>query len=295
MKTNTATDTDPIIRSLKTLAQDSPHLKDAAKLYEAILPLLRDADIRVGHVALTPEQARSKMEKGLPLLHDLDLELDMQSVRGLMLQLVRAIGKFGKGEQEGNGKTLRASAASRIRGALEEDRLDISEILTAVAAGKRDMVTSATQGIGLDSGLVRMLARNALKPAFRAWRRQLTPLAEKISWDKGSCFICGADAILAELHGNTQVKHLRCGQCGADWPFPRLQCMYCGNEDHTSLGYLYSENQAEKFRVEVCEKCKGYLKVIAAFSPTPPEILSVEDLATLHLDYIAQERGYTRR
>lgn len=47
-------------------------------------------------------------------------------------------------------------------------------------------------------------------------------------------------------------------------------------------------------RVEVCDKCHDYLKVIAAFHPTPPEMLPVEDLATLHLDYIARERGYGR-
>jgi hypothetical protein len=39
---------------------------------------------------------------------------------------------------------------------------------------------------------------------------------------------------------------------------------------------------------------QGYLKVIAAFTPTPPEMLPVEDFATLHLDYIAQKRDYRR-
>ena len=83
MKMRTANDTDPVIRSLKTLTQDSPHLKNAAGLYEAILPLLRDGDIHVGQVSLTPEQVCSKMEKGLPLLHGLDLEVDMESMRDL--------------------------------------------------------------------------------------------------------------------------------------------------------------------------------------------------------------------
>ncbi|MGE5172370.1 MAG: formate dehydrogenase accessory protein FdhE, partial [Betaproteobacteria bacterium] len=50
----------------------------------------------------------------------------------------------------------------------------------------------------------------------------------------------------------------------------------------------------EKMRVEACDKCHGCLKVISSFSPTPPEMLPVEDLATLHLDYIARERGYAR-
>ena len=44
----------------------------------------------------------------------------------------------------------------------------------------------------------------------------------------------------------------------------------------------------------MCDECGGYLKVSAAFSPTPVELLPVEDLATVHLDYIAQERGYAR-
>jgi FdhE protein len=99
---------------------------------------------------------------------------------------------------------------------------------------------------------------------------------------------------LGELQGNNQIRHLRCGQCGADWPSRRLQCIHCGNEDHSTLSYLYTETQQEKMRVEVCSRCNGYLKVIAAFTPTQPEMLPVEDLATLHLDYIAQERGYLR-
>jgi len=70
--------------------------------------------------------------------------------------------------------------------------------------------------------------------------------------------------------------------------------MYCGNENHNTLGYFYPENQCERLRVEVCEKCRGYIKVITTFSPTPPEMPPVEDLATLQLDYIAQEKGYKR-
>ena len=47
-------------------------------------------------------------------------------------------------------------------------------------------------------------------------------------------------------------------------------------------------------RVEVCDLCHGYIKVISAYSPTLPEMLAIEDLATLHLDYIAQANGCSR-
>jgi FdhE protein len=297
MTTNTVDYTDPIAQRLCTLAQDSPYLKYAARLYEAILPILRDADIRVEPVSLTWEQARSKMEMGLPLLHDLDLELDGQSVKDLMLRIAGAVEKLGENEQslpQGRSSNEAGAAARLIRLALEEHRLNIADLLLGIAAGERGAVTSVARDLKLDSGLLWTFAQNALKPALRAWCRQLSPLAEGTHWHRGSCFMCGADATLGELQENNQVKHLRCSRCGADWLFRRLQCSYCGNEDHMTLGYLYSENQGEKFRVEVCENCKGYLKVIAAFTPTTPEMLAVEDLATLHLDYIARESGYKK-
>ena len=46
--------------------------------------------------------------------------------------------------------------------------------------------------------------------------------------------------------------------------------------------------------MDVCDKCHGYLKVVTRFAPGSPEELAVEDLSTLYLDCLAQERGYRR-
>ncbi len=293
---------DPIVQRLRSLAKDSPDLKEAAQLYQAILPLLRDADLHVGTISLTLEQVRAKLEKGLPLLHDVDLDLDVEAVRELMIKLARAVKTASK---KNSWHKLRlpwvhttgapASAARQIRTALEENKLDVGALLPHIAAGDNGPVTTAAQSLALDPRLVWTLAQNALKPALRAWCKQLTPLAKGIPWQKGNCFVCGAEATLAELQENNQVKHLRCGQCGADWPFPRMVCLHCGNEDPDTQRYLAAEGRQKKMQVEVCDKCHGYLKVINAFTPTLPEMLTVEDLATLHLDYIAEARGYTRR
>jgi hypothetical protein len=52
------------------------------------------------------------------------------------------------------------------------------------------------------------------------------------------------------------------------------------------------ESPRERMHVEVCDACTGYFKGISAFTPTPPEMLPAEDLATRPPDYIAQEHGY---
>ncbi len=303
MPTKPSNTVDPIVQRLRALIKESPDLKDAAQLYEAILPLLRDADLHVGTISITPEQARAKMVAGLPILRGLDLDLDVESTRELMIKLATAVEIVGRKKTRHKLRLpwIRihtpgepASAARQIRIALEENKLDVGALLLHVANGEKEPIADAAQSLGLDPGLLMTLAQNALKPALRTWRRQLSPLAKGIPWHKGSCFVCGAHATFAELQENNQAKHLRCGQCGADWQFPRLQCLYCGNEDPDTQRYLSMEGRLEKMRVEVCDKCRGYLKVINSFTPTPAELLTVEDLATLHLDYIAQESGYAR-
>ncbi len=301
----------PVVRRLRGLAHGSPDLKEAAQCYESIVPLLSDADHLAKRVSITSEEACAKMERGQPLLHDLDLELDGQAVAGLMLRLARALETVPqRNRPSGQSRPLapasqrlseassnapiRTASAHKIRLAFEENRLDVRALLPHIFAGENSTITFLAQRAELDPGLVGALAQNAIKPALRVWCRQLAPLARGIRWDMGYCFICGAGATFGELQGNQQAKHLRCGNCGGDWPFPRLRCARCGNEDHRSLGYLYPENRREEMGIEVCSRCNGYLKIIAAFDPTPPEMLPVEDLATLHLDYIAQARGYTR-
>lgn len=296
---------DPIVRRLRRLTQESPDLTNAARFYGAILPLLSNADLGAVPTSLTSGQTRAKMESGLPLLSDLDLELDDQAAGSLMLRLALAIETIAEDPTPTDAATsaensrednmfLPTAAARHIRQALEDGDICFSALLPHIAAGNNDPVVSLAASLQLDPVLLRTLAEHALRPALREWRRQLTPLAEGIPWHRGYCFICGAEATLGELRENGQARHLRCGQCGADWAVRRLQCTYCGNEDHRKLGVLYEESRRETMRVEVCNCCRGYLKVITAFLPTSPELLPVEDLATLHLDYIAQERGYRR-
>ncbi len=297
-----STDTaDQIVQRLRALAQESPDLQDPAVLYEAILPLLRDADLHGGAIALTTEQVSEKMEKGQPLLSDLELDLDVEAARELMIMLAAAVEKAGRKMQT---RKLRmpwftfssepGSAAAHIRVALQKGTLDAGELLPFVAAGVRGPVMAAAKDLQLDPGLLLTLAQNALKPALRSWCSQLSPLAKGSTWGKGTCFVCGAPATLAELQGNSQERHLRCGSCGADWIVSRLECAHCGNEDHRTLRTLYDDAGRERMQVEACDTCKGYLKVISSFSPTPRELLPIEDLATIHLDYIAQENGYSR-
>ena len=86
---------------------------------------------------------------------------------------------------------------------------------------------------------------------------------------------------------------LRCAACGGGWRIPRSRCPHCGNEDPKTQHYLALDEEAEKYRVDLCDRCHGFVKSETSFAPTPAELLTIEDAAMLHLDAVARERGYS--
>jgi FdhE protein len=293
MADKAALDSKAVAARLREVANRNPELIDlvaAAGLFGELLPLLRSADLSAGTLSITGDIAAEKMRMGLPLLVDIELELDLAAVRKLMISLAAALETFKANACGGPN----ATAPRDIRLAAEDGRLDTDQLISCAMTGDITHIRSMATDHGLDADLLVALARNALKPALREWCRQLEPVTEKCDWHKSYCPVCGAAPVLGELREDHQAKYLRCGQCGAGWPAPRLKCTVCGNVDHKTIGYLYAEDQPAKILAEVCDDCGGYLKVINAYQPTPAEMLPVEDLATLHIDHIAKERGYAR-
>src|SRR5262249_48658671 len=99
--------------------------------------------------------------------------------------------------------------------------------------------------------------------------------------------------LLAELRGLEQLRFLRCGLCGTEWEYPRLQCPFCGTRDHQVLGYFHMEGEEAKYRAATCDACRGYVKTVSTLAALSGARLLVADLATLHLDLAAADRGYT--
>lgn len=235
------------------------------------------------------------------MLSDAALPIDDGPPRRLIIELAEQLenlapkrGLWSRGEPEDQPAVTRAVAARQIRVELESNKLNVGQLLAMATGGDRSSIRAAAEERQLNADLLWTLLQFAMRPFFHAWREQLTPLLGDLEWNQARCYVCGGDAIIGELRGNEQAAHVRCVLCGADWSVLRLRCVHCGNEDHNTLSYLYPEGRREKWRVQVCDRCKGYLRIQASFEPTRPEFLLVEDLAMLHLDAIAQAQGYTR-
>ncbi|MHB8843804.1 MAG: formate dehydrogenase accessory protein FdhE [Nitrospirota bacterium] len=292
---------DPLAMRLHAIAQDQPALLGAVTVYSSLLPVLRDAVFDVMPLAIDAPEARAILSRGRPVLAELQAEIDLEAQRDLLIGLAQAVEKAAAWREPRTWRPLRknetdgrASAAGLIRAALEQNRLNVGSLMGHVTASAQQPVTDAALKLGIDADLTWLLLQNSLKPSLRVWYGQIAPWISQVPWQKNFCPLCGAAAAIGELQGNNQEKHLRCGACGADWLGRRLACACCGNEDHRTQQCLYEEGQRDRMRVDACGACNGYLKVISAFSPTPVELLPIEDLATSSLDAMAQARGYQR-
>jgi formate dehydrogenase maturation protein FdhE len=110
--------------------------------------------------------------------------------------------------------------------------------------------------------------------------------------------VCGSYPSIEKLRRDDGKRILRCGFCGTEWPFKRIMCPFCGNEDHNSLRYFFVEGDSpikkDAFRVDVCDKCKKYMKTLdeRKLPESEKPDLYLENLNTLYLDVLAQRDGY---
>jgi FdhE protein len=269
------------LEHLDQLVDITPTLREAAALQAAILRAMYAEPLEIGRVELTKEQAAGKLYAGVPLLRGASLPLSPPAIEAMLLRLCEAAREH----------VAAPGAADEIAAVVKGRSLQVEELARAVLDGQAQAIREQAAGLGVDGELLCALLRFSLFPALAQAAARLAALRAAATWEQGFCPICGSWPLLGEQRGLEQTRLLRCGLCAAEWPVDRLWCPFCGNRDHEQLGYLYAEGQ-EQQRAVTCENCRGYVKVLASLTSIPPLDLAVQDLATLHLDIVALERGY---
>jgi FdhE protein len=140
-------------------------------------------------------------------------------------------------------------------------------------------------------------ARLLLQPyAYCLAANRLHPLDRDLPKGDNVCPFCGGApqvSILRQMADlETGGRELMCATCFTTWPFRRVQCAECGEEDERKLGYFHSPAY-DYLRVDACETCKHYLKSVdlARLGLAVP---IVDEVAGAPLDLWARERGYEK-
>jgi Protein involved in formate dehydrogenase formation len=187
-------------------------------------------------------------------------------------------------------KVIGGPDAPSLRDALRKGRIDLGSLAREVFAGRPEAVARRSSEVGVDPEVTASVLRLALLPALSRFSAAMDRVRPEGAWVRGDCPACGSRPLLAESRGLEQRIAYRCGLCASDWPGERLRCPACGESRPNSLRYSFVEGEQERFRLADCESCSYHWKVVATLSPLSPPGLLVADLATYHLEVLAEVR-----
>jgi FdhE protein len=263
------------------LAADHPELAPAISFQRRAWALLRGARATAALPDAGAEEAQARFASGVPLLVAARPTFARDPPFSLLAELAgltwHAFGEDGARRLERAARSRHPAAAAGLAAALRRDPGGMA---------------AAAEELGVPGESFSALCELAVSPSLRALADAALPVSGGSAWTRGYCPLCASWPIFAETRDGGQGRYLRCGLCGSDWSFARLDCPFCGESDHRRLRAIHVEGEAAYRRVDVCDACKGYVKSLARLSPTPPALLPIEDLATAYLDLLALEAGY---
>ena len=187
-----------------------------------------------------------------------------------------------------SGEKLGSTGEALIRAMGDGEAMDM--LLTDVLLERR-RIKALAKTMDAPLEMLSLLLYLAVKPSLQAGARQLASRLDGSQKNRGSCPICGSQPIIGELDGDGR-QWMHCGWCWHRWPVKRIACLFCSRRERASVEYLYSDDEPE-YRVNLCRACKRYLKVVDTRKMDRGFYPPLEQVASLHLDMLAAQKGYS--
>ena len=278
------------------LLTERPDLAPAIDLQRALVTRLIELETvleRDGlpQLSLAPADISGKLARGIPVLRGEDISLPLALLGPLIVELCDHLARGGAGE-----------VALHIRETLASGRIDTGSLLRASLARTQHAIRTKATHVGLAPDLLWLVAEMSVGPLAHALQRRLLTgesdhgadrdVGEALAaWDRGYCPACGSWPALAEVCQGRRA--LRCSFCGAAWQLRTCRCTYC-SEAAERFVTTAPDLERPGRRLELCGRCRGYLKSVELGDVTPFALLPVEDLASSDLDVAAMEQEYVR-
>ena len=259
--------------ALHALRQRRPEWVPWLAVIEELLQAMADA-------AWTVDVAVAAIAPSTPLLAGASIAMPAAAARRLLDRLIATASRGGTSEM------------STLGGVLHSD-VDLPLLISAAIARSRSAVDRLAARTGADPEALDAIAGLLTLPLLQACHRRWAATVPE-GWTQPYCPMCGAWPVLAEVRGIERSRFFRCGRCGSEWHARMLACPYCAMDDHEQLVTLVPEQGGAAAVIDACRRCRGYVKVLTRLQGCKPELVMVEDIATVDLDLAAVTQGYTR-
>lgn len=227
---------------------------------------------------LSKEKIHSRLSDGNPLLKFEDLSLDWKSVRTHFLKVVNILAENLTDMLE-DAQTLE-KLALKVRFIKQVTKHWFENKTLSPIASKYE----------LNEEFLTTAIYYSLHPFLILYTRSLIKLINQNHWRRNYCPVCGGKPDFAYLDKEKGARWLLCSRCDNEWLFQRLECPYCGTQNHDSLAYYTDGDQL--YRLYICDDCHSYIKTIDLRKAQTEILLPLERIITLDLDRQAEEAGY---
>jgi FdhE protein len=284
LKTDANETIEKIKRSVALARAKKPAYEEFYPFLEALFLIQTEvkSSLKVIPPGLSFGLVQSKWAEGVPLLRRWEFPIDALAAETILTQVRDHI-------PAPNLEFRQAHAA--LRQALDRHYDQKAEVWQSFLDHEWEPWEEWVNTEGLNISSLLFLARSCLRPSLERVAEDLLesyPLPD--TWLKGYCPMCGSLPALLFLQGEGERKAY-CSWCGTDWGLHRLQCPYCDNRYHESLGYFQIEDEPQ-YRVHYCRLCKSYFQLIDVRERMDLPYLPLEEWTTLHLDLLAQKDGW---
>jgi FdhE protein len=262
----------------------SPHYTELLEILEEILILREEHRHRIKReiFPVDGKLVAAKLAGGLPLVDFSSVVWDLAEPREYFLALLEIAEKRSPGET--------GEMARRIR----EKEISFNDLIYESfnpLPPEEEMEAEAEKDEEDSFDLIELFIEESLRPALERVVGAYGDIVRKAGWSEGYCPICGREPKIGEIRDDEGTRYLFCNQCGFEWEYRRIRCPFCGNEEQQTLAYFTIEED-DRYRVDVCNECKRYIKILDFRDTKEKPDMDVEDIATLHLDMLANDEGY---
>jgi len=239
------------------------------------------ASLKMDPIKLKKGRKDLLAKEGLSLIQKEDFLLEIEA----SIKLFQSLCQLGKA-----ANPHMAEQVEKISKTLNNKTIDLEKLFKGGA--KEQEVEHIAAELGLDTRIFSFLIQSSIRPSIEVGMEQLRGELDSETWLKNHCPVCGSLPSLSLLKGEGGKRYSLCSYCGYEWRIGRLSCAVCGNKEQGSLKYFYGEGE-ETYRIDLCDKCHHYIKTID-YRNLDESDPCLDDLATLHLDLLASQKGYKR-
>lgn len=277
---------------LRTLAERQPELSTAAHMQIDLVGVQRRVQSRITTpwIDLTDETIAERLVRGERLVDFDRLIVDWTEVRLLIRQVTDVFRRYDAIDAHDVSGLHEIGRDQRlpdvVRRWYDEPVTVVQTVIVSagIAGGAvADVPTPLPEMMG-------EVLRWALRPFLARMADVLQQRATLDQWRRGHCPVCGGHPELGLITPSGE-RHLVCSRCQARWAFATVACPFC---NETSRDQLVSFATPDgMYRVTACHTCQKYVKSLDSRYANRSVMPALDTIATLPLDAVVMQRGFS--